>query len=63
LLTISAIAALTAVNTTTSQLHNNFINAAGGTLPANVWPTGPTGVGFSDAECAELHRLLSLFYN
>jgi hypothetical protein len=32
-------------------------------LPANVWPTGPAGVGFSDAECAELHRLLSLFYN
>jgi hypothetical protein len=41
----------------------SFINAAGGTLEANVWPTGPAGVTFSDAECAELHRLLSLFYN
>jgi hypothetical protein len=49
---ILAITALTAV-----------INAAGGTLPAKVWPTGPTGVSFSDAECAELHRLLGLFYN
>ncbi len=39
------------------------INAAGGTLEANVWPNGPTGVAFSDAECAELHRLLSLFYD
>jgi hypothetical protein len=55
LLTILAISTLTAVD--------NFINAAGGTLPANVWPTGPAGVTFSDAECAELHRLLSLFYN
>jgi hypothetical protein len=26
-------------------------------------PTGPAGVTFSDAECAELHRLLGLFYN
>jgi hypothetical protein len=32
-------------------------------LHAYVWPTGPTGVAFSDDECAELHRLLSLFYN
>jgi hypothetical protein len=48
---------------TTLTAVDNFINAAGGTLPANVWPTGPAGVRFSDAECAELHRLLGLFYN
>ncbi len=34
-----------------------------GVLHAYVWPHGPTGVAFPDAECFELHRLLSLFCN
>ncbi len=32
-------------------------------LDAFVWPNGPTGVSFTDAECAELYRRLRAFYN